>query len=245
MPGCNGPITNPWATKPLCSDCVRPAMRPKCHDCPAMGTLMRAVLAADVERQSCLFSGPQLTLLVQEPLVVDELTWGGAGAVPSAAELAEYRAATAAALRPTDSSFCAACSTAYRDTLQERASQEKQLAVLAAEQLPLDAGTGAFGSDPGPMSAGAGGAPDADDAVRAAAAAQRVTIPMRLCSLAVQTRARLVALMACREPPPLQAAHLPLPMQVSLCALQLLLLHIFLTIHTCGRLCRGSRAATS
>ena len=177
--------------------------------------------------------------------MVDELTWGGAGAVPSAAELAEYRAAAAAALRPTDSSFCAACSTAYRDTLQERASQEKQLAVLAAEQPPLDAGTGAFGSDPGPTSAGAGGAPDAGAAVRAAATAQRVTIPMRLCSLAVQTRARLVALMACRDPPPLQAAHPPLPMQISLCALQLLLLHIFLTIHTCGRLCRRYRAAAS
>lgn len=112
--------------------------------------------------------------------MVDELTWGGAGAVPSAAELAEYRAAAAAALRPTDSGFCAAHSTAYRDMLQGGASPGTRLAELAAEQLPLDAGTGAFGSDPGPVSAGAGRLTDMEVAGRAAAAAQQVFIASSL-----------------------------------------------------------------
>jgi hypothetical protein len=111
---------------------------------------------------------------VQEPLSADDLRWGGAVAVPSAAELAEHRAAAAAALRPTDSGFCAAYSTAYLDALQGGASAGAQLEALAARPLPLDADTGAFGSDPGPAAAGASQGSDPTIALRAAAANQQV-----------------------------------------------------------------------
>lgn len=105
----------------------------------------------------------------------EDLTWGGAAAVPTAAELAQQRATAAKALAPTDSGFCAAYSTAYRDTLQEGATRETQLVALTAKPPPPDADTGACGNDPGPE------APAASKDSNAAVASHAAATSLHVC----------------------------------------------------------------
>lgn len=143
---------------------------------------------------------------------MDDLQWVGAGAVPTAEQLAEQRSAAAAALRPADSGYAAAHSAAYAAALQGDASPGAKLAVLPARRLVADVDAGAFGTDPWP--AAVEGPRDPAAAARAAAAPKQVSMPASQCRSTARAAATSMVSMLNGLDPQLSAAAM------SLCSLQ-------------------------